>query len=272
MDRFSAYPRDLVATLWNQRELIRGLVWRDIAGRYRGSFGGILWSFLTPLLMLGVYTFVFAGVFKARWSHAGESTGDFALALFAGLCVFNLFAECVGRAPSLILHNVNYVKRVVFPLEILPVVSLGTALFNLAVSFSAWLIGYVVLNGLPPPTAVAFPLVLVPLVLFTLGLTWFCAALGVYLRDLSHIVGIVTSVLLFMTPIFYPLAALPERFRPFLGWNPLATIVEHARAVLLWGALPSLAAYGALTVGGALVGWLGFWWFQRTRRGFADVI
>jgi lipopolysaccharide transport system permease protein len=222
--------------------------------------------------MLSVYTFVFAGVFKARWSSPTESTADFALALFVGLCVFNLFAECLSRAPTLVVTNVNYVKRVVFPLEVLPIVSLGTALFNLAVSFIAWLIGYLILNGIPPVTALAYPVTLLPLMLFTLGVSWFAAALGVYVRDLTHIIGIVTSVLLFMTPIFYPTAALPERIRPLLAWNPLAIIIEQARGLLLWGTVPSAAIYCALTGAGAVTCWLGFWWFQRTRRGFADVI
>lgn len=272
MNRFSAHPKVLLAGLWAHRELVRNLVWRDIAGRYRGSFGGIIWSFLTPLLMLSVYTFVFAGVFKARWSSATESTADFALALFAGLCVFNVFAECFSRAPTLIVNNANYVKRVVFPLEVLPLVSLGSALFNLVVSLAAWLIGYLFFKGLPPVTALAFPLALLPLILLTLGVSWFAAALGVYVRDLSHITGIVTSVLLFMTPIFYPIAALPERFRAILGWNPLALIVEQSRGLLLWGSPPSVGAYCALTAFGAASAWFGFWWFQRTRRGFADVI
>ncbi|MBY0509096.1 MAG: ABC transporter permease, partial [Rhodospirillaceae bacterium] len=179
----SASPREIAASLWRHRMLIAMLAKRDALGRYRGSAMGILWSFFHPLLMLGVYTFVFSGVFKARWTFGQGSPGEYAIILFAGLIVFTLFSECLTRAPTLILSNVNYVKKVAFPLEILPWVIFGSGLFHLAISLGVWLLFYVVVFGLPPVTALLLPVALLPLVLVIMGMIWFLAALGVFLRD-----------------------------------------------------------------------------------------
>ena len=168
---------------WRHRELLRALIEREVIGRYRGSIAGLLWSFLNPLLMLLVYTFVFSVVFKVRWGADNDSNTQFALLVFTGMMVFNLFSECLTRAPGLILSHVNYVKKVVFPLDMLPCVMLGAVLFHTLVSFAVWLLFHLLAFGLPPPTALLFPLVLLPLVLFTLGLSWVLASLGVYLRD-----------------------------------------------------------------------------------------
>ena len=182
---------------------------------------GLLWSFFNPVLMLAVYTFVFSVVFKARWAGGSDSKTEFALVLFAGLLVFNLFAECVNRAPGLILSNVNYVKKVIFPLEILPVVALGSAGFHFLISLVVWSIFYLLFFGIPPATILLLPLILIPLVLITLGISWLLASLGVYLRDVSQIIGVVTTVLMFLSPIFYPIVALPEEYRPFHANQPV---------------------------------------------------
>jgi len=272
MQPFNASPIAMIKSAFTHRNLIRTLIGREVSGRYKGSVLGIFWSFFTPALMLVVYTFVFSVVFKARWAGGGESKSEFALILFAGLLVFNLFSECVNRAPGLVLANTNYVKKIVFPLEILPLVSLGAALFHAAVSLLAWLIFYVLLFGMPPATLFLLPVVVLPLVLLTLGVSWFLAAISVYLRDVGQFTGIVTTAMLFLSPIFYPRSTLPQNYQAALQANPLTLPVEVARDLLFWGRMPqwsSLAIYAAASV---LIAWAGFTWFQRTRKGFADVI
>lgn len=234
---------------------------------------GLLWSFFNPVLMLTVYTFVFSIVFKARWTgSATESRGEFALALFSGLMMFNFFAECVNRAPTLILSNANYVKKVVFPLEVLPVVMLGSAGFHLAVSLLVWLGFYGVLFGAPHWTFLQLPLAVLPLVLLTLGVSWMLAAVGVYLRDVAQVVGVTTSVLMFLSPIFYPLTALPPALRGLVAWSPLAFAVEQSRQVMIWGTGLDWRSWSIHAGSAALVAWLGYAWFQKVRRGFADVL
>jgi len=268
----SASPRALVASLVANRGLIATLVKREVVGRYRGSMLGILWSLFNPILMLAVYTFVFSFVFKSRWIGGTGSKTEFALVLFAGLLVFNLFAECVNRSPALVLGNVNYVKKVVFPLEILPVVTLGSAMFHMLVSLGVWVIFYVVTMGLPQPTLLLLPLVIFPFALLTLGLCWFLASLGVFLRDVTQIVGVLTTVLMFMSPIFYQVDALPPAIRPAMLASPLTLTVEQIRDVMIWGRPLDPGAWAAFTLIAALVAWLGFSFFQKTRKGFADVI
>lgn len=272
MQSFSASPCELFASAWRNRGLIRNLIKREVIGRYRGSMLGILWSFFNPVFMLTVYTFVFSMVFKARWNGGVDSKSDFALLLFAGLIVFNLFAECFNRAPSLVLANANYVKKVVFPLEILPWVSVGSALFHTLISIAVWSLFYVLTAGMPQLSLLLFPLVLLPLALLTLGVSWALAALGVYLRDVAQLAGLLTTVLMFLSPIFYPLEALPEQYRPWLELNPLAPAIAHMRDVLYWGTVPGLLGYGVYLLVCGAVAWLGFAWFQKTRKGFADVL
>ena len=272
MRDFSISPREMISCAWRNRGLIWQMTRREVVGRYRGSVMGVMWSFFNPVLMLVVYTFVFSVVFKARWNPGSDSKTEFALVLFAGLLVFSLFSECVGRAPSLVISNVNYVKKVVFPLEILPWIALGSALFHMTVSLLVWIAFYVVSVGMPQPTALLLPFVLLPLALLTLGLTMFLASVGVYLRDVAQVVGIAVTVLMFLSPIFYPVSALPPEFQPLLLLNPLALAIEHTRAVLVWGHAPDLIEYLAYLSACALVAWLGFAWFQRTRHGSADVI
>jgi lipopolysaccharide transport system permease protein len=272
MQVYSASPREMVASLWRNRNLIGVLVRREVVGRYRGSFLGILWSFFNPVFMLAVYTFVFSVVFKARWNADSDSKTEFALVLFAGLLVFNLFAECVNKAPNLILANVNYVKKIVFPLEILPLVALGSAVFHSLISLAVWLVAYLAFFGLPPPTVLLLPVVILPLALLTAGVSWGLAALGVYLRDVSQFIGIVTTVLMFLSPIFYPASALPPEYRNVLLFNPVAPGIEQAREVLFWGRTPDMSLWLPYLAATSMVAWLGFAWFQKTRRGFADVL
>jgi lipopolysaccharide transport system permease protein len=272
MQQFSISPREMVLSLWRKRGLIITLVKREVAGRYRGSMMGSLWSFFNPVFMLAVYTFVFSVVFKARWGAGSDSKTEFALVLFVGLMVFNLFAECVNRAPGLVLSNVNYVKKVVFPLEILPWVAMGSALFHMIISLGVWLIFYVLLFGMPPVTILLFPLVLLPLIMLIVGLSWLLASLGVYVRDVAQLIGIFTNTLMFLSPIFYPTSALPAEYQPLLLLNPITPVVEQARDVLIWGKVPDWTLFSIYLVITTFVAWLGFAWFQKTRKGFADVL
>ncbi len=262
----------MLDSLWGHRNLIRSLVTREILGRYRGSFFGILWSFFNPVFMLLIYTFVFSVVLKARWSAASESRTEFALVLFAGLIVFNLFSECISRAPGLILSNANYVKKVVFPLDILPWVSLGSALFHTVISLGVWLVAHFILFGAPHLTSIWLPAVLLPLVLFVIGLSWIFASLGVFLRDVSQLTGILITTAMFLSPIFYPATALPEEYRYLLFLNPLTPAIEMARDVLFWGKPPDFILLTTYTIASAFIAWIGFAWFQKTRKGFADVL
>ncbi len=272
MQHFSSSPREMIAGFWRNRSLIKAMVVREVTGRYRGSVLGIFWSFFNPVFMLLVYTFVFSVVLKARWSVDSESKTEFALILFAGLIVFNLFAECFNRAPSLILTNVSYVKKVVFPLEILSWVTLGSALFHALVSLVVWLIAYLILFGVPHLTVFLLPLVLLPVLFLILGLTWGLSSLGVYLRDVSQFIGILTTVLMFLSPIFYPASALPEKYRHLLLLNPLSIPIGAVRDVLFWGKVPDMTILSCYLLVVMLVAWIGFAWFQKTRKGFADVL
>jgi lipopolysaccharide transport system permease protein len=268
----SASLGELFASLWRNRSLVWQLIRREVAGRYQGSILGILWSFFNPVFMLAVYAFVFSVVFQARWSSGSESKTEFALVLFAGLMAYNLFSECINRAPGLILSNVNYVKRVVFPLEVLPWVVMGSALFHGLISLAVWLIFYAILFGAPHASALLLPLVVLPLILFTMGLSWILASLGVYLRDVSQIIGILTTALLFLSPIFYPVSALPPEYQSLMMLNPLTPVIEQFRDVLIWGRPIHWTFYLPFLAMVALIAWLGFSWFQKTRKGFADVL
>jgi len=272
MAHFFATPGELVASLWRNRSLVLALIKRDIKGRYRGSFFGMFWSFLNPLLMLAVYTFVFSVVFKARWDITSDSKTEFALILFAGLLIFNIFSECINRSPGIILSNQNYVKKVVFPLEILPWVTLGASLFHGAVSLGVWLLAYIVLVGTPHSTIFYLPVIIVPLVFFIMGLSWILASLGVYLRDTAQFVSIMTTALMFISPIFYPATALPENYRAFIYLNPLTTVIEQTRDILFRGNPPEVIVSVSYLTAAIITAWVGFAIFQKTRKGFADVL
>jgi len=246
---------------------------REVVGRYRGSVLGIAWSFFNPLLMLAIYTFVFSVIFKARWGIAAqESKIDFAIMLFIGLIIHGLFAECINRAPGIILSNVNYVKKVVFPLEILSWVAFGSALFHAAVSLVVLIVAQFIFRGHIPLTALLFPVVMFPLVFATIGFAWFLSSLGVFTRDIGQITGIITTVLLFISGVFFPISTLPEPYRTWMGLNPLAVIIEEGRNVLILGNLPDPVIWFGMMTLGLFIAWAGYAWFQKTRKGFADVL
>lgn len=272
MRNYIANPREMISSLWRNKQLIRNLVQREVLGRYKGSVLGLFWSIVTPILMLTVYTFVFSVVFKARWGAVSGSKTEFALLLFIGLVVFNFFSECVTRAPGLIIANSNYVKKVIFPLEVLPSVITGGALFHFFISISVWLIAYLLLFGSLHWQIIMLPLVLFPLVLIVMGLSWVLASLGVYLRDVGQIIGLLITAFMFLTPIFYPASALPDVYQSFIQLNPLTLPIEMMRDILFWGRTPNLLSLAIYIVVSSIMASLGFAWFQKTRKGFADVL
>lgn len=260
-------------TPWNQRYLLSELIKRDISGRYRGSIGGIFWAIVNPVLMLVVYTFFFSVVFKARWSTGGaESKGEFALILFSGLLVFNFVAECLSRSAALILSNANYVKKVIFPLEILPWVVIGGALFHALIGFTVWCVFFLLVNGHLYLTTLLLPIALLPVALFSAGLIYIVSSLGVYLRDIGQFVTIITAVLPFTSPIFFPVKALPEEYRVLMYLNPLTQAIEQVRQILVYGALPAMSGFLIFTIISIAFAYLGYTWFQKVRNGFADVL
>lgn len=264
----------MVASFWRNQSLIYALSKREVVGRYRGSYFGILWSFFNPLLMLSVYTFVFSQIFKSHWSPQSNTQAEFALILFAGLLIFNIFSECLTQAPKLILNNVNYVKKVVFPLEILPWVNLYSALFHALIGLLVWLIAFCIFFGLPHLTMLYLPVIVIPFCLMVMGLSWVLASLGVYLRDIGQFIGIVVTALMFLSPVFYPITSLPERYQSWMLFNPLTIPVQFSRDFLFWGIpfdlqLNLLVIYLFTSI---VTACCGFYWFQKTRKGFADVL
>ena len=234
---------------------------------------GLAWSLFNPLLMLMVYTFVFSVVFEAKWGTESQGgQGEFSVILFTGMIVFNLFSECFNRSPILIVSNVNYVKKVVFPLEILSWVVLGNSLFHALISLVVLLAAELILLGHIPLTALLLPVVLLPFLMMLAGMSWFLAAAGVFIRDIGQTTGVLTTVLMFTSPLFFPLSALPESIQPWLLLNPLAFFIEETRRVVIWGSFPSPESTMISYLVGLLVASVGYTFFQKTRKGFADVL
>jgi len=266
-------PLAIGRDIYQHRYLLKTMIWREINGRYRSSLLGVLWSFITPLLMLAIYTFVFTVVFQARWNiEAEHGQATFALVLFVGLIIHGLIAEVLGRSPGLMYEHGNYVKRVVFPLQLLPLVPCCSALFHFFISVGMLLLVILLLGHPVHATLLWLPVVIAPLMPMLAGLAWLLSALGVYVRDISHVSGLIVTVLLFVSPIFFPADALGETFQRFMYLNPLTVIIEQARGVLLWGQTPDALALIGYSVVSCSVAWLGYMVFQKARGGFADVL
>jgi len=266
-------PRRLIRSLTRNRELLWQLTRREILGRYRGSYLGVAWALLTPLASLAVYTFVFSYVFNARWTTAaGEpSLAGFALILFTGIVTYNIFGESLVNSPYAVTRNPNYVTKVVFPLEILPIALVGAAVFHSFIGMGIIALALLLQGGLSP-TILYLPLVYLPLIAFTAGVSWTVAALGVFLRDIGHMAGVAVQLLFFLTPILYPVTALPEPAQPWMRLNPMATIVEDFRRVVLWNQPPDWAWYSLSLIASIGVMLAGYACFMALRRAFADVI
>ncbi len=253
--------------------MIYQLAKREVIARYRGSLAGVAWSFFTPLLMLAVYTLVFSSIFKVRWgAGAAQSTGEFALILFVGLMLHGFFADCINRAPALVLSNVSYVKKVVFPLEILPWVSVASALFHLAISVIVLLVVQFAMVQYLPWTALMLPFLLVPFLLMTVAFTYLFSAIGVYLRDIGQLTVMITTVLFFLSPIVYPTSSLPEQFRSWIAFSPITYPVEQARKILIFGEMPELSGWFLSMAVALTLLTFSFYVYQKMRRGFADVL
>ncbi|MBN2475434.1 MAG: ABC transporter permease [Pirellulales bacterium] len=270
---WAANPLAVARHYRRYRYLLWQLTRREVEARYRGSFLGLLWSLLTPLIMLAVYTFVFTVVLQVRWGTAvGENRADFALALFAGLTAFGLFSETIGTAPELILANRNYVTRVVFPLEILPVARFLANLVQAAFSTAILVLALLVLRGGVPWTFALLPVALLPLALLSLGGAFFLSSLGVFIRDIQQVIGLVTTALLFLSAVFYPLSSLDPSLRPIFMLNPLVPMIEDVRRVTLDGLPPDWALWGPMTLLSAVLATAGLAWFMKSKHAFADVL
>lgn len=253
------------------RALVPQMIKREISERYKGSILGVLWSFITPLILLGIYTFVFGTLFNSRWT--GEATtADFAVILFAGLLMFQLFSDVVSRAPSLILHNTNFVKKIVFPLEVLIPVQLGSAMFHALISILILLVAVFFVQGYVPLTIFWLPVILTPFALMMLGFGWFFAAFGVYVRDVDQVIGTALTALLFLAPIFYPPDVIPEWIAPYIYLNPIVVPIELLRDIAIFGKPPSLYLWSIYSAISLVIAALGLGFFQKTRGGFADVL
>ena len=255
------------------KSLLWQMIIRNVAGRYRGSMLGLVWSFVQPLMMLCVYTYVFSVIFKSRWGvDTGDSRGAFAIIMFCGMTLYNIFCESINMACGVVAWNPNFVKKVIFPLEVLPLAQTGACFILGTVWFVLLFLGVIFIYGKLSFTMLLLPLILLPLFLFTLGIAFFTASLGVYVRDTPYVVQVILQILFFMTPIFYPVQAVPPEFRWPLRVNPLTILIDEARKIFLYGQLPNWKFLGLAFVVSLIVLQLGFVWFNKTKKGFADVL
>ena len=261
----------LLRSLWQYRHMIRHLTASQLQQRYRGSLLGVMWTLVQPLLMLGIYSFVFGAIFRPRWMEAnGEAS--FTLVLFCGLTAYGFFSDSLSRSSSLITGNPNYVKKIIFPLEVLGVTTVLAAFVQSLAGFGILLVAKWWLSGFVPWTALLFPLAFLPFFLITLSLCWFFASLSVYFRDMENLMGLLLSGLMFLSPVFYSLKAVPEKVRPIFFLNPVTWAVEDLRRVLLWGESPDWWIWGGqLCFAGLMLG-LAYRWFKKLQPGFADVL
>jgi len=270
--RYRADPLYIPVSIVEHRFVIGQLAKRAILGRYRGTVLGLLWSLITPLLLLAVYTFVFGTILQVRWVSQSGGNAEFAAILFSGMLVHGILAECLTQASTLIVSNPQYVKKVVFPLEALPWVTVISAFFQGVISTGILLAYLFFVQGSIPWTAVLFPIPLFVLAFVCIAVGWLISATAVYLKDIAQMMGLLSTVLFFMAPILYPKTALPAEFQILLYLNPLTYIIEQFRAVVLWGELPNWNGLGLYGVASVVVAWISLAWFQKTRRGFADVL
>ena len=262
----------ILSVFGKNRSLAFELTQREVLGRYRGASFGLLWSLIRPFLMLLVYTMAFGFIMKGRWPGSSGSTTDFALILFAGLTVHGFFAECFTRAPQLIVSNTSYVKRVVFPLDILVWSMTLSALFHLVMNMVVLLLLYLCVKGSIHPTAVLLPIVLIPLVILTAGIGWMASALGVYLRDIGQIAGVIAAAMLFLSSAIIPVESVPASYRIVFELNPLTFIINQVREVVIWGRLPDWTGLAIYTLIACVVAVIGHRVFTKLRVGFADVL
>jgi lipopolysaccharide transport system permease protein len=262
-------PWRIVSDIWQHRYLLGQLIKRDVLLRYRGAMFGVLWMFLSPLFMLCIFAFVFGQIFQARWPQQTDDL-PFWILLYSGLITFNLFAETVSRAPGAVRSYASFVKKIIFPVQILPLVPLGAALVHGAFNFSILLVALAFTGGLHWQILL-FPLMLLPAVLLALGLSWFVAAWGVFIKDMTQIVPMFVQMLMFLSPVFYPVNAVPAVLQPFYHYNPLGMVIETTRSVI--AGQPIRWDTWGVTFGfclGATI--LGHAYFEHVRDEFADAL
>ena len=254
----------------------RSLTWemakRDVLGRYRGASFGLLWSLISPFFMLLIYTLAFGYLLKSRWPGTSGNIADFSMLLFVGLIVHGFFADCLNRAPILIVSNPNLVKRIVFPLQVLPWMMVLSALFHALANFLVYVGLNLALRGELVPTLPLLPVVLLPLAVAALGVGWLLSSLSVFLRDIGQMTGLLATAMLFLSSAIVPVEVLPESYQWIFRLNPLTFIIDQAREVAFWGRMPDWAGLGLYTLGALLFAYFGYAVFQKTRQGFADVL
>jgi lipopolysaccharide transport system permease protein len=261
-----------IRSLHGNRGLLWSLVVRELQGRYRGTVLGFMWVVVYPLTMLAVYSFVFGVVFRARWGGGQGPMSDFVQMLYSGLIVFFLFSETLSRAPGSVVSRPGYVKKVVFPLELLPVSEMLASLFSAAVGFALLFAFLLIKQQFIPWTVLLLPLIIIPLLLLTAGFAWLLAAIGVFFRDIGQLITVIMSILMFLSPIFYPVSALPQFAQKLMYLNPIAYTIEAVREVVVLGSVPNALQWLAHATFAVVVCWMGLWVFQRARPAFADVV
>lgn len=260
--------------LWllpQRRDLVLSLAKQGLVARYKGSVLGLLWALVTPAVMIGIFTFIFAGIFGARFG-ASTTKWDYALYLFCGLLPWTMFQESIQQSSTTIVTHANLVKRVVFPLETLPVAQTLSALANQLFGTVALLLAIILIRHDIHLTVLWFPVVLISQLILTIGSAWLIASLGVFLRDMSQGIGLVLMVWMYLTPIIYPETIVPQNLRWVIELNPFTALVRSYRRILMDNAAPDWTGLGYFTLIAVGVFLFGYWWFARTRKNFADVI
>ena len=263
---------DWAVAPWRNRRFLDALVRRDLGARYRGSVLGLTWLVVLPLAMMATYSLVFGGVLRVRFDAPAGGRWGTVLSIWAGTFVWQVLAESVGRSVGILHDNAPYVKRVPFPLFLLPLMPLGTALVGASVSLGLFAAAYLAMAGMPPATWLLLPTVACPAILLAAAACWTLAAMGAFLRDLKHVVPLGLTLLMFLTPVLYPLSAVPTGLAPYVGLNPLAYVFEYLRAVLVEGRAPPLAGLAALNLGACLAAMGGYALFRLREWEYADVV
>jgi|AntAceMinimDraft_1070359.scaffolds.fasta_scaffold31221_2 lipopolysaccharide transport system permease protein len=272
MNYFVSQIYDAVIYPFQDRKLLRMFISRDVQSRYKNSWGGLFWLLVQPIIMLSIYTLVFQHILGVKWGMKASSGIEFALNLYLGLMIFNIFAESLQAAPTVLRGHSHLIKKVLFPIRVLPTVPVGLALSDAAFGLTVWVVIYVIMVGPPPLTALYLPLVILPLMLSLIGLTWVIASLSVYMRDIAQIVRFVVTALLFLSPIFFPLQSMPTDLQTILAFNPLAIEIEMIRGVMILGVQPEWGSYFSFLGFSLLIYIGGYIWFDLTREGFVDVL
>ena len=261
-----------MGTFLKYKDLILILLVREVAYKFKGSFLGILWMILTPIILIIIFTFIFGEVFDIKWMDIPESKEYFALILFSGLMVFNFFAESITKAPLLFISNVNYIKKIIFPLEILPIVSVLSSSVQLILSFFVWIIFYFIIIGIPNISILLFPIIMMPFIFILVGLTFLFSTLGVFIRDTNNIISLLTTLLLFLSPIFYPVSVIPENYQVYIYINPIAYQIELTRDLMMWGNTPNFISFLTYFILTYIFYLLTIKFFSKNKDRFIDVL